>query len=177
MTTGRTHLFADSIGAAVITALLSGPVFVLLMIALLLMLTGKAPNLERVFDSFVVFSIFSIVPGLAGGVPAAIVNSTILFVLARKRVDGLFVAIASGAACGVLVAPAGLHFLVWRNYEGYWGRSDVIEFVVCLAATGSLMGLLHWIIAVRPYRRWRLQRDREAGFGSLSDDQADTTDA
>jgi hypothetical protein len=43
-----------------------------------------------------------------------------------------------------------------------FGAIDKMTVSVVFVLTGVLMGLLHWVIAIRPQRRWRLTLLRDA---------------
>jgi hypothetical protein len=84
---------------------------------------------------------------LIGSIPAATVNAIALSRLAHSERDAVWWAIASGGIIGLLVA-----FII----NGSVGEPN-LRFAPWFAATGGLMGLLHWLIAIRPRRRWRLR--------------------
>jgi hypothetical protein len=92
---------------------------------------------------------------LIGSIPAAALNAFMLSRFARRGADEAVVAAISGGTIGFLVA------LLFMGFSGGW--VDGI-FLLWFSTTGSLMGLLHWLIAIRPHRRWRLAlvNDEEA---------------
>lgn len=92
---------------------------------------------------------------LIGSVPAASVNAAVLSHLARRARDAVWWAMASGGVIGFLGA------MIMNGLIPGLAEAPV---ALWLSATGTLMGLLHWAIAIRPRRRWRLSlwRDEEA---------------
>ena len=92
---------------------------------------------------------------LIGSIPAAAVNAIALSHLVHRAKDAVWWAISSGGIIGVLV------LLILSNP---FDRTPDFLVVLWFAATGALMGLLHWRIAIRPRRRWRLRLllDQEA---------------
>ena len=80
---------------------------------------------------------------------------------ARGAYDSSWVAILSGAVIGIVVLLVLIEIM-----SGLFPALG-LEFlltVLLFAATGGCMGALHWAIAIRPRRRWRLHllRDTEA---------------
>jgi hypothetical protein len=93
---------------------------------------------------------------LIGSIPAASLNAIVLGVSARKNVDVVWWAMSCGGAIGLVTAAI---FAIIFNLGRLPG-----ELVLWFSSTGALMGALHWCIAIRPRRRWRLSllRDDEA---------------
>lgn len=81
--------------------------------------------------------------GLIGSLPAAFVNAIVVHFAARRGKDAAWLSAASGALIGTLAA-----FI--------FGAIDKTTVSVVFVLTGMLMGVLHWVIAIRPQRRWRL---------------------
>jgi hypothetical protein len=102
--------------------------------------------------AFVVYSAFIC---LIGSIPAAALNAVALNHLAHNERDAVWWAMTTGGLIGLLV------IIILNGLAG-----STLDPLVALwfAATGALMGLLHWLIAIRPRRRWRLwlQHDQEA---------------
>jgi hypothetical protein len=100
---------------------------------------------------------YSVFVALIGSIPAASLNAFVLGRFARRGADEAVVAAISGGTIGCLVA------IILVALASGGGRLDGI-FLLWFSATGTMMGLLHWVIAIRPQRRWRLSllRDQEA---------------
>jgi hypothetical protein len=93
---------------------------------------------------------------LIGSIPAASLNGIVLGVSTRKNVDIVWWAIFCGGVIGLLTAAILASLFTTRGVDG--------TLALWFSSTGALMGALHWYIAVRPRRRWRLSL--------LRDDQA-----
>lgn len=106
-------------------------------------------------------AIFSSLLCLIGSIPAASVNAYVVHRAARSGKDTIWVSALSGGIIGV-VTFAALVFLFGGAAEHIMRDSPALPAL--FAATGACMGLLHWAIAIRPRRRWRLHlmRDEEA---------------
>ncbi len=155
--------------AAFLTAVLAGPVTLALFLAgqaatgaLPFSLTAGSDAAERLAELLM----YSVLVGLVGSIPAAIINTLFLAFLARRRRDASGFAIASGLILGLLIAGT-LVTLLYID-EGWLGFDDGQRFLSCLLTlglpllvAGGLMGALHWLIAIRPRRRWRLFQERE----------------
>jgi hypothetical protein len=150
--------------AAFVTAVLAGPV------TMTLFLSGQAAAGGLPFrvaaERLAELLMYSTFVGLIGSIPAAIINTLLLAFLARRRRDASGFAIASGLTLGVLIAGT-LVTLVFLD-EGWLGGDDGQRFLSYLLnlglpflVAGGLMGALHWRIAIRPRRRWRLFQERE----------------
>jgi len=98
---------------------------------------------------------FSSVICLIGSIPAATFNAIALNHLVHRERDAVWWAMTSGAIVGLLVA------LIMSNLTDSTLHPT---FALWFSATGALMGWLHWLIAIRPRRRWRLWllHDQEA---------------
>lgn len=154
---------------AFVTALLAGPATLLLFVA------GQATqgmplfsfsDVADVIANIAVVLMYVTLYGLVGSVPAAIINTLLLAHLARRRRDASGLAIGSGLSLGFLVGVVLPTIVVLLN-ERF--RDDaglgLLEFAanvsLPLLIAGGLMGALHWWIAIRPRRRWRLFQERE----------------
>jgi hypothetical protein len=93
---------------------------------------------------------------LIGSIPAASLNAIVLGVSARKNVDIIWWAMFCGGVIGLLTAAILASLFTTRGVDG--------KLALWFTSTGALMGALHWYIAIRPRRRWRLSllRDDEA---------------
>jgi hypothetical protein len=93
---------------------------------------------------------------LIGSIPAASLNAIVLGVSARKNVDIVWWAMFCGGVIGLLTAAILASLFNTRGVDG--------KLALWFCSTGALMGALHWYIAIRPRRRWRLSllRDDEA---------------
>lgn len=155
--------------AAVATAVLAGPVTMTLFVA------GQAAqgmplfSFADVADMIATISVavmYSTLFGLVGSGPAAIINTLILAYLARRRRDASGLAIGSGLSLGFLVGVT-LPTMVFLLDEGFGNDTGqgFLEFAASAGLpflmAGGLMGALHWWIAIRPRRRWRLFQERE----------------
>src|SRR5688572_26569952 len=78
-----------------------------------------------------------------GSIPAAALNAFALSRFAQRGADEAVVAAISGGTIGFLVA------LLFMGFSDGWIEGI---FLLWLSTTGTLMGLLHWLIAVRPHR-------------------------
>jgi ABC-type branched-subunit amino acid transport system permease subunit len=85
---------------------------------------------------------------LIGSVPAACVNAYILSRAANNEMDAPWFSALSGGLIGALVAML-------------MGAPGLNALGALFAITGALMGLLHWLIAIRPRRLWRLHMLRD----------------
>ena len=98
---------------------------------------------------------------LVGSVPAACLNAFILHRAARNSMDAFWVSMISGAAIGAIALMVVSGIMSDRLFG-----SGILEPLVLLAfsSTGACMGLLHWVIAIRPRRklRKRLEYDVDA---------------
>jgi MFS family permease len=155
--------------AAVATAMLAGPVTMTLFVA------GQAAQGMPLFgftdvaDMIATISVavmYSTLLGLMGSGPAAIINTLILAYLARRRRDASGLAIGSGLILGFVVGVTLPTIMALLN-EGFLDDTGpgYLEFAASvglpLLIAGGLMGALHWWIAIRPRRRWRLFQERE----------------
>ena len=142
------------VGAAA-ASFATGPTLVLLFGLFELVRHWPAFNGARL-GGWIAIAAYSIFICLVGSIPAASLNAVVLSRFARRGADEAVVAAISGGTIGFLVAIIFVAIL-----SG--GRLDAV-FVLWFSTTGAMMGLLHWVIAIRPQRRWRLSllRDDEA---------------
>jgi hypothetical protein len=155
--------------AAVATAVLAGPVTMALFVA------GQAAQGMPLFSfsdiadmiaTIGVAVMYSTLFGLIGSAPAAIINTLMLAYLARRRRDASGLAIGSGLGLGLLVGVT-LPTIVVLLDEGFSDDTGqgLLEFAASAGlpflVAGGLMGALHWLIAIRPRRRWRLFQEHE----------------
>jgi hypothetical protein len=142
------------VGAAA-ASFATGPTLVLLFGLFELVRHWPAFNGARL-GGWIAIAAYSIFICLVGSIPAASLNAVVLSRFARRGADEAVVAAISGGTIGCLVA-----IIFVASFSG--GRLDAV-FVLWFSATGTMMGLLHWVIAIRPQRRWRLSlwRDDEA---------------
>jgi predicted membrane protein len=98
--------------------------------------------------------------GLIGSAPAACLNAYLLDRAGKNDMDATWFAMLSGALMGGIVFVA-LAALTGGNA---FQRSSGMIILALFAATGACMGMLHWLIAIRPRRNWRkrLMYDTEA---------------
>ena len=155
--------------AAFVTALLAGPVTMLLFVAGQAVQGMPLFGFEDVADlvaNIAVFTMYSALLGLAGSIPAAVINTLVLAYLARRRRDASGLAVGSGLVLGFLVGVM-LPTIVFLLNEGFGDDTapGFLEFAASvglpLLIAGGLMGALHWWIAIRPRRRWRVFQERE----------------
>jgi len=105
-------------------------------------------------ENWLTVSFYSSLICLLGSIPAASLNAIVLNISARRSVDEVLWAASCGGAVGLLTAAI---FAIIFAIGGLPG-----ELALWFSATGALMGALHWCIAVRPRRRWRLSLVRDA---------------
>ncbi|WP_162916633.1 hypothetical protein [Dongia deserti] len=153
--------------AAFVTAVLAGSVTWTLFMAGLV-LQGAFPffisgmDLQDLAEMF----LYSTLAGLVGSVPAAAINAILLAWLARRGRDAGWLAIASGGSLGFVIGGA-LATLVLAMNDGtlFWESNRILgvalSFSLPFTTAGALMGALHWRIAIRPRRAWRLFQERE----------------
>ena len=141
------------VGAAA-AAFATGPTLVLLL-SLHGLITRSTMFDEWQVGGWVSMAAYSSIFCLIGSIPAAALNAFMLSRFAQRGADEAVVAAISGGTIGFLVA------LLFMGFSGGWLEGS---FLLWFSATGTLMGLLHWVIADRPHRRWRLAlvRDEEA---------------
>jgi hypothetical protein len=152
----RPNLMLRSLWAGTVVSFLAGPIFLWLLIAI----GEPEPDSEfpvRAGDIGVLLYLFPSVSvvGLVGAVPASIANALVVAGLAKKRVDGIVPATISGAIWSVVI-PVIAFRLFGSEQRNLIGGEHTLTAVTCLALTGVLLGIMHWMIAVRPYRVWRL---------------------
>jgi hypothetical protein len=142
------------VGAAA-ASFATGPTLVLLFGLFELVRYWPAFNGPRL-GGWITIAAYSIFICLVGSIPAASLNAVVLSRFARRGADEAVVSAISGGTIGFLVA-----IIFVAGFSG--SRLDAL-FVLWFSATGTMMGLLHWVIAIRPQRRWRLSllRDDEA---------------
>jgi hypothetical protein len=136
-----------AIAGVAAAALATGPTVILWLQILDMLLGESGAPLFGMLGLMVLASLF----GLIGSLPAACVNAFILGLAARHDKDEAWLSAVSGALIAMLVAVV-------------MGGLGVETMGTAFVLTGILMGLLHWAIAIRPRRRWRLSllRDEEA---------------
>jgi hypothetical protein len=155
--------------AAFVTAVLAGPVTMTLFVAAQAVqgmslfrfhdVTDMAADIAEVL-------MYSTLYGLVGSIPAAGVNTLLLAYLARRRRDAVGLAIGSGHAFGFLVGVT-IATIIFLFDDMFTARAvdRLIEFALNIGlpmlVAGGFMGALHWSIAIRPRRRWRLFQERE----------------
>jgi hypothetical protein len=85
--------------------------------------------------------------GLVGGLPAAILNSTLHLTLVKHRRDRPFGSAVSGSFFG---AVFGYVVVASISYDPRYETK--LEIMYPLALAGALIGFLYWVLAVRHYR-------------------------
>ena len=100
-----------------------------------------------------------------GSAPAAGINTLLLGYLAKRRHDTAGLAIVSGLTLGFLVGVTIAVIILFDDMIAANAGDRLLDFALSLGVpflvAGGLMGALHWWIAIRPRRRWRLFQDRE----------------
>jgi hypothetical protein len=154
----RPNIALRSLCAVAVVSLLAGPVFQWLLIAI----SEPDPNNELPigvgdigFLFLYVFPVVSVI-GLVGAVPASVINALLVAALAKRRIDGALPGIISAVVWAVIIPAIALH-LFGNERQNLIGGEHTQTTIACLALTGVLLGIVHWLIAVRPYRVWRLQ--------------------
>jgi MFS family permease len=155
--------------AAFVTALLAGPVTLTLFVASEAGRGGlpfyHTEALELALQ-IAMMLIYSAAFGLVGSIPAAAINTFLLAYLARRRRDAASLAIGSGLALGFLVGTAmAVIFSLVDDMVTASTLDRLLDFALDAGlpflVAGGFMGALHWWIAIRPRRRWRLFQERE----------------
>lgn len=155
--------------AACVTAVLAGPV------TLTLFLAGETArgafpfyytDVADVVAQMAEMVLYSAAFGLVGSIPVEIINTLLLAHLARRRRDTAGLAIASGFALGFLVGVTIA--IVIFLFDDMFTASTIdrlkefaLDVGLPFLVAGGFMGALHWSIAIRPRRRWRLFEERE----------------
>ena len=136
-----------AIAGVAAAALATGPTVILWLVILDMLLGESGAGMGGTLAIMVFASLF----GLIGSLPAACLNALVLGLAARHDKDEAWLSAVSGALIAMLVAVV-------------MSAMGVGTMGVAFVLTGILMGLLHWVIAIRPRRRWRLSllRDEEA---------------
>jgi hypothetical protein len=106
----------------------------------------------------IIFAV-SFMAGLSISSVAALVNAAILSLLAWFRVDALPISLISGGLVGLWV-PTVLMF--GRSAGAAESGIVTLQGFVPFGATGALMGVVYWLIAILP------QRHRHLAHGSAS---------
>ncbi len=162
------HTVRLALLAAFVTAVLTGPVTLTLFLAAAVVRGGfpfrfddAADMAERMAELVVYSAAF----GLVGSLPAATINTVLLAYLARRRRDTASLAVVSGLALGFLV---GVLITIIVGYDHLFAADRLdrllgfaLDLGLPLLVAGGLMGALHWSIAIRPRRHWRLFQERE----------------
>lgn len=90
--------------------------------------------------------------GLVGSIPAACLNAYILNRAAQNSMDAFWFSMISGAAIGTIALMVVSGIMSDRIFA-----SAIFDprALLAFSATGACMGLLHWVVAIRPRRKWR----------------------
>lgn len=155
--------------AVFVTAVLAGPTTMVLFLAGQAAL-GDLPfpviDIANLIETLAELLMYSTLFGLTGSVPAAGINTLLLAYLAKRRRDAASLAIVSGHTLGFLVGVtiAVAIFLV-DDMIAADSSDRLLDVALSLGlpflVAGGFMGALHWRIAIRPRRRWRLFQERE----------------
>jgi hypothetical protein len=161
----RPRRLAQSLAAAIVTAFAAGPITFIFGMAILMANDPMPRTLSADFGDLIEGIANTSMAGLVGSVPAAIINTLTLGWLATHGRDSLGLAIASGLALGALI---GVTACILVASIGETDSTFTIEKLIptlpislAFIAAGGLMGALHWRIAIRPQRRWRLYQEQE----------------
>lgn len=131
--------------AAVLVAVLAGPTVMAAMKVIEAFSGSHAPFWSSM--DMVGFAL-SLPIGLIGGGPAALIGAIAAHKLARRGLDAAWLAICAGILMGAAVAAPLMVF----GYE-----PDRAYYLAVFEIAAVLMSLLHWLIAIRPLRRQRLE--------------------
>lgn len=142
------HLVNIGLVGPAAASLATGPTLVLLL-AIYVLCTRSSNFLH--LDGLIAMMGYSVLFCLIAS--AAMLNALVLDQLARRAADHAIVAAISGALIGLLVTMVFAHMAPRGNIDG--------EVGLLFSATGLLMGLLHWVIEIRPRRLRRLSRARD----------------
>lgn len=155
----------------ILVSFLAGPIFLWLTVAV-----SEPPPADSEFPlhssdigALLYLSPAASVAGLMVSVPAAFVNAVALMALAQKRTDGLVPAIISASICGTMI-PAVLIRLFGGAKQLLFDGEHTLTATACLATTGCLLGIVYWLIAVRPIRRSRRSSRRLQGRRARPED-------
>ncbi len=155
---GRATIFV----AIAVTAFATGPCMLAVFAAFDLLFGSGTPfRHDMTIDRAPMIIGFVTAGALVGSIPAACLNAYLLNRAARNDMDAPWFSFLSGALMGVLVLVALGIALGWSMPRTPTQGMGVLGL---FSATGACMGLLHWLIAIRPHRKWRkrLQYDVEA---------------
>ena len=154
--------------AAFVTALLSGPATMILFLAgqaSLNSLPFHFTDIADLAETLAELVMYSTLFGLTGSAPAAGINTLLLGYLAKRRRDTAGLAIVSGLTLGFLVGVTIAVIVLFGDMIAANAGDRLLDFALSLGVpflvAGGFMGALHWSIAIRPRRRWRLFRERE----------------
>lgn len=150
----------------VATTLGSGPVLILSIALPNAVINPDSPMFNVVNDPLdVALSLAqSVIHGPVVSLPATLIHALVIGVLAHHARDGFGWSVASGAALGTALAVLLISVLLLSGEIVGFDVLPLAGLAAPFVATGALMGLLYWRIAVRPKRRWRLLR----GQGELA---------
>jgi hypothetical protein len=154
------------IAAAIgLTALMTGPTFVLLLIGLL-GITDVTVLMRLNGTAMAVTLAKSPVYGLVAGLPMAVVCAALIGILARRGWDAIGVSLVTGLVASALPA-VGLIYLALEKARDrlsvdpeFWWQWPMT--VTPFALTGALMCALFWRIAIRHRRHARLTALQDA---------------
>jgi hypothetical protein len=143
--------------AGILVSFLAGPVFLWLTVA-----ASEPPPADSEFPlrisdigALLYLSPAISIVGLAVSVPAAFVNAIVLMALAQRRTDGLVPAIISASIWGTVIPVALIRLFGPKRL--FVDGEHALTATACLAVTGGALGIVYWLIAVRPIRSSRLR--------------------
>jgi hypothetical protein len=146
---GRGSIFV----AIAVTAFATGPCMLAILTMAEILFRPGLPFVGRMtLDQVPGILGFFTVAALVGSIPAACLNAYLLNGAAASERDAIWYAPLSGAFAGAIV----LILLAMLLGIPFFEQPSVRSITLALfTATGACMGALHWLIAIRPRRKWR----------------------
>lgn len=137
------------IAGVIVAAFGTGPTLMLLAWLTNSWLSQDAPQIpgSELFVAFPEKLLSSSILGLVLSIPSAILNAFVVNMASRlSSLAAVLVAVISGGAIG-LAAGSFLWLSMWSDISSIRSETKLDAFVLC-PATGALMGLLYWLIAI-----------------------------
>lgn len=141
------------LAAIAVTAFATGPCMLAILALGNILFDYGPPFLSRItFDEVPALVGFFSAAALVGSIPAACFNAYVLHHAAYSGRDSVWYSLLSGALAGAIV----LILLALMSGVPLSRRpAAIMIFLAWCSSAGACMGLLHWLIAIRPRRKWR----------------------